>query len=393
MWLGEEDGHWDGSREPSVSIKTEDEDLTHQENSFDEELDSPEKRKAGKKKMLSRKQKLKSFRLETMKPLKIKSKPAISAQDGEFSYTCPFCPFITSFIVQMKRHRVRHVADGALNCKRCEFATKSKKDFKDHLIKHYQNESSSEDSDDAMIEEDEFQDTKIDLLSSKEFFPFQKPLIVNTESSPPQRIASGSVPSNETKMYEKILDLRCKYCPFFTSYRSVMNQHKTIHQAEGVMYCPQCDLSTRDRDEYKTHLMKHYQRDSFICHYCGYTTSSQYLHQRHIVKHTEKSFSCSHCSYTTGFKKAFKYHVLKHSAEKLLRCKHCPFITKYRHNFRQHMATHTGKGLMFCDFCSFYSAWETNFSRHLARHKMEEEARKLEEQACKEAEETMVFGD
>ena len=390
--------------EPKVKLESNDDEFDTHGNSSNINLDEENVEEYHKRmKSLSRKDKLKAFRREfmTAKPSKKKKKfykflPTYL--DDESIFECAFCSFNTNTMMMMRRHRLRHVADGVFNCTHCLYATKSRQDYKDHLVNHYKEFlSDSEDSDIEEIDEEEdtkdnvLTDCKTDVLvAAPEVQVFSKPMIPNLMGglqgmvvNPNKQVAAEEVNVNR---YEKILDLRCKYCSFFTKYRSVLKQHRAIHLAEGIMYCPQCDFSTCEKEEYKNHLMIHYNKDSLRCPYCDYITTGQYQFQSHLAKHSLKTYSCMQCHYTTGFKKAFKFHLLKHSQEKLLKCKHCPFITKYAHNYRQHMATHTGKGLMFCDFCSFYSAWETNFSRHLARHRMEEEARKIEEEARLEAE-------
>ena len=72
MWPGEEEKNWEACPEPSVTIKTED--LTQREDSFDDYTGPLNKRSVGyrrKMRILSRKKKLKAFRLETMKPFKV----------------------------------------------------------------------------------------------------------------------------------------------------------------------------------------------------------------------------------------------------------------------------------------------------------------------------------
>ncbi|CAH2061768.1 unnamed protein product, partial [Iphiclides podalirius] len=103
----------------------------------------------------------------------------------------------------------------------------------------------------------------------------------------------------------------CKYKSF---YEGAMLKHKKRHSEQGLkLQCPQCPFRTMNKYILKYHQEAHATgKKRYTCDQCDYATTLPANLVQHRYKHsTEKRFKCEVCPFATKYNTSLRFHVKK----------------------------------------------------------------------------------
>ncbi|XP_051937876.1 zinc finger protein 142 [Hippocampus zosterae] len=211
----------------------------------------------------------------------------------------------------------------------------------------------------------------------------------------------------------------CPYCPFATSRRYRLEEHRSLHTGSGRHACDVCDKTFGAANKLRQHKGRvHDRRPALPCSFCdygGYTaddlrrhtrrchtgdlnhdcadceahfSSESALRNHRIRAHRRRRFPCQRCDYTCGSKAALRSHrrsehresfgtkdnIEAHLRTQLAhRCQHCPFAGKTGRLLAQHLLDEHEEGSpsdkpLRCGSCAFACRHSLVLEQHLRSH-------------------------
>ncbi|XP_030199294.1 zinc finger protein 142 [Gadus morhua] len=193
---------------------------------------------------------------------------------------------------------------------------------------------------------------------------------------------------------------RCPYCPFSTTRRHRLEEHRSLHTGVGRYSCEECSKTfgtVTKLGQHKTRV--HDRKPSHFCSLCdfsGYTLDDVRRHNlrchtgelQHSCAHCEACFSssvalrnhskrihqdqnflsCPECDFTFGTDAALKIH--QRSTHPLLKCSTCQRRFNTKKSLETHQRSHLGHQ---CQLCSFASRTKQLLAQHLMEEHEEDE--------------------
>ena len=315
------------------------------------------------------------------------------------TYHCPSCDFKTKDKQDYKEHLSGHADNSVilsketnkseyLKCSTCSFTTIYKHSLKRHMLTH---DESEEHTDQTLlsttsnkIRKDVFGNlmvlvceecnykTKKRLLMEKHLQRHKRGKQIKSYDCQLCDYASKYKQHFERHMLKHLSDknlYKCIQCDYSTVYIDNFKRHKMKHSSVKAFSCPQCSYATAYQDNYKRHMVKHSSLKNLSCPHCSYTSAYPEHYERHLLKHSKPmTYKCPNCDYTSAYFDNYKRHLLKHTGEKNFKCEYCEYSTVYVDNFRRHVTVHTGEGSKACPHCNYSTTIKYKFKQHMATH-------------------------
>ena len=230
---------------------------------------------------------------------------------GYNPYKCTECPYLTTRISDIRKHRLIHSAEKKFKCfeTNCSFSTNSNPKFIQHHRIH----------------------------------TVQKPF-------------------------------ECTECPYQTTRKSDLRRHRLIHSAEKKFKCLEtnCSFSASSNSKLLLHWKRsHTGEETFKCTECPYSATRKANLTRHLLTHTgEKPFKCleANCSFSAPSNSKLVLHMRSHTGEKPFKCTECPFTAKSTAKITIHMRCHYNDQLFQCPYCSYSCGRQAHLTLHRRTH-------------------------
>eukprot|EP00095_Tigriopus_kingsejongensis_P004451 snap_masked-scaffold168_size293125-processed-gene-0.4 protein:Tk04451 transcript:snap_masked-scaffold168_size293125-processed-gene-0.4-mRNA-1 annotation:"hypothetical protein L798_10126" len=195
--------------------------------------------------------------------------------------------------------------------------------------------------------------------------------------------------------------MQCEHCPYKTSVRQRMTNHRKQHAEDIVLDCPLCSFQVKWKKELNSHIQaQHFPGPPYACDFkgCSYKKNNLCVFLEHRKIHgTNKGYKCDrdNCHFSTKTKnrldihkkchegsfpcptcdKVFKSitalsgHKQVHTNERPFVCDQCPFSAKFKSNLNIHKKIHDGN-IFRCDFanCSYFTPKLSYLKNHRRTH-------------------------
>ena len=175
----------------------------------------------------------------------------------------------------------------------------------------------------------------------------------------------------------------CDRCDFQCKDKTGLANHQLRKHAPKVLPCGECDAVFSNYISRKSHKRDKHSLDMFYCEFCNHKTSIKSSLDMHIKsKHTLKAnFVCSFCPFESIDRVEIDNHRVKeHPLDEKMKkatkaripkkvinydCKVCGYKLNSRHSRQQHMKVKHGNISFPCDQCDYKTTTEGGLRRHV----------------------------
>ncbi|XP_075815100.1 zinc finger Y-chromosomal protein-like isoform X2 [Microtus pennsylvanicus] len=342
-------------------------------------------------------------------------------------YPCVFCgkKFKSkSFLKSHVKNHPEHLANKKYHCTDCDYSTKKKISFHNHMESHKLASKTGKDTEcnesgnhlshaGALSSHQRMHGEKEASKTYKckfcEYKTYEQPslnrhlLAVHSKKFPHICVECGKGFRHPSELKKHIRihtgekPYGCQYCEYRSADSSNLKTHiKTKHSKEIPLKCDTCVLTFTDTKEAQQHALMHQESKTYQCLHCSHKSSNSSDLKRHIISVHTKDYphKCELCSKGFHRPSELKKHAATHKSKKMHKCKHCdfkgldllvlshhivsvhtvnvPFMCKRcKRGFQQqcelqnHMKTHSGRKVYQCEYCEYSTTDASGFKRHV----------------------------
>ena len=274
--------------------------------------------------------------------------PVVIVEDPQktIKYRCAECPFSTTKIFQLKKHKVdsAHSArgltdtvktatievdqatgatlDGTLSFTEIsEVNTGDKGDKEDG----FNNEKDKFEQPLGEIETNQKEDDHFSCDLCGKFFKSQNLLDSHV------KIVHLKPARNQTKKKA------CPDCGGQFGEKYLYKHRRSVH-SEQIVMCDQCDFQCNNRDSLRSHQVRKHAPKVMACDQCEAVFSNFRSRKSHIRDvHSAQQFYCEYCDHSTAVKASLDMHIKsRHTTTANFVCSFCPFETTDSDEIRSH---------------------------------------------------------
>lgn len=248
---------------------------------------------------------------------------------------CDDCSYKTSIRQRMKAHSRQHANGLILDCPKCPFQSKWKKEMSSHIQElHFPGPPFHCDFEGCSY-------------SKHNLYVFLE----------------------HRKTHGTLKGYKCdvKDCSFSTKTKSRLLIHKRTH--ERTIYCAECPKTFTSTTALVSHKQVHAKGRPFACDQCDFTTKFKCNLNFHKRIHEGKIFRCDfeNCTYSTPKMNYFTNHKRIHSGEKMFKCPVCQKGFVEKSQMTRHKLTHSDEMPFACSKCDFKTKRKDKLKSHLLR--------------------------
>lgn len=239
---------------------------------------------------------------------------------------CHLCNFIPSSYEENALHDCSTYCNQTINCKECDFQTKSINEYQNHSKQHEQMNCSH--------------------------FSIQAKL-------------------NEHD-YENHEKLNCESCDDFYNFKSELKKHQIhLHSMnqkqeqkletykEPAFSCSSCGFQCKTSKRYKIHVQEKHKIKTEVSRTCSTFDTEPFQ---------EKLYQCKLCEYKSRYKGNLNKHMVVHSKKRPYKCKISDLMSKHFSGLETHMRGRRKKRPHKCKLCNFTANQLGNLKTHMLKH-------------------------
>ena len=286
--------------------------------------------------------------------------PVVIVEDPQkiIKYRCAECPFFTTRIFHLKKHKVDdgHLSRGLTDIVRT-----------------------------ATIEVDQATGATVDgtlsLTDNSE--------TVDNETTQDDGLNNENVPLKqphdemETSRKEKEEDqFSCDLCGKFLKSQNLLDSHvKMVHLKPKVTQkkmCPKCGVDFGVKYFYK-HFRSVHSEQILMCEQCDFQCNNrEALKDHQLRKHAPKVLACGQCEAVFSNYRSRKSHIRDVHSAKQYYCEYCDHSTVVKASLDMHVKSrHTTTANFVCSFCPFETTDSNEIGTHREKeHPMDEKMKK-----------------
>ncbi|KAM7315921.1 hypothetical protein ACRRTK_025079 [Alexandromys fortis] len=247
-------------------------------------------------------------------------------------YPCVFCgkKFKSkSFLKSHVKNHPEHLANKKYHCTDCDYSTKKKIRFHNHMESH-----------------------KLASKTGKD---------TECNESGNHLSHAGALSSHQTMHGEKEASKTYKY-------PKEERQHALMHQESKTYQCLHCSHKSSNSSDLKRHIISVHTKDyPHKCELCskGFHRPSEL--KKHAATHeSKKMHQCKHCDFKDPDPLVLNHHILSvHTVNVPFKCKRCKRGFQQQCELRNHMKTHSGRKVYQCEYCEYSTTDASGFKRHV----------------------------
>lgn len=373
--------------EPSIIVKTQHEELSH-ESSSDGEIETKQDKTSNLKRISTiasepkKRGRPKKETFDSIKPAKKEHQSQILPKKvyrrrtklddskiiNSIDMKCDLCDvLLESFADAVLHHQNYHNQKGYLIC--CSRKFRQKSALIDHLDfhenpEHFQCQTCNRNFNSLSnlrthITTSHLPQTRFQCDSCGKYFNCKYRLASHLKIHISQKESSVKFPCLE------------KDCgKVFHNKMGLKSHHKICHNPNRDTFsCEICGKQLMTRTSLKDHVENtHAEKIVKIeCHLCGHFIKNEYSMKKHLNRHKQmtEDISCEICGKKCTTKAALRSHLrMKHLLQRNFKCSFCEKCFKQAIDQKEHEATHTGVDLYSCLWCTATFKFGANFRAH-----------------------------
>ncbi|XP_078669736.1 uncharacterized protein LOC144910461 isoform X1 [Branchiostoma floridae x Branchiostoma belcheri] len=298
--------------------------------------------------------------------VKIEGKPSRRRRSNRI-HQCKWCPYTTSYLHNLHRHKTHHGAGFLHKCDLCNYSARNVTGIQKHTELHQAKANSPSTSAQQLTNQSSNGEEQGDIRNrafSCQYCPYKTNL--------------GSNLKRHVKYHFEDLPEKCSQCSYTTTSVSHLTAHQNLH-AKNPNWTAGASVQASNNSE---DVNPNAQQQSHLeCGTCGYITTSEERLTKHMITHTSRrSHSCDLCPYRTRQSRTLWKHKKHHTVQHTLKCSYCSYSSDFpraiTNHERLHMKVETDDTArqpgsweaLTCDLCPFRSLTPSGLMKHRTHH-------------------------
>lgn len=218
------------------------------------------------------------------------------------TFSCDMCNYSTTKKYYIVKHKMRHIKEYTVFCKKCQAGFLSKNELNVHNVKEHDAQPHA-----CPVCKKMFSN-KFNLTThSKLHLPASRVHQCDT-------CGKSFTGRNHLRRHIRSVHLKrgaeCKICHKILNCQEALYAHNRIHNDERPFVCPTCGKASRTSSALVVHLRTHTGEKPYKCEFCGkgFTqTSSLAVHRR--IHTGQRPHACTLCSEKFATKSLLTHHM------------------------------------------------------------------------------------
>ncbi|CAH1257548.1 ZNF208 [Branchiostoma lanceolatum] len=340
--------------------------------------------------------------------VKIEGKPSSRKRNLNRIHRCKWCPYTSSYLHNLHRHKTHHGAGFLYKCDLCSYSARNTTGLQNHVELHQAAANSPSTSGQHFT--DQSSNGGEDVPNPHGSLHAKYP---NWTEGDCALAANNSEDINSND--QQHAHLECGTCGYVTTSQERLSKHMITHTSRRTQSCDLCPYRTRQSRTLWKHMKHHTVQHALKCSFCSYSsdfpraiTNHERVHMRHaagidntarqprsgegltcdecpfrsltlsgLMKHkthhtANLAFKCKSCTYTASSPRIISYHQKVHleNVEKPYECDMCPFRSAFSKCLLKHMQHHSAKLPLKCRYCTYTSSCNRAITLHEKVHEV-----------------------